>query len=423
MDRTTRSLAGFGVDRRTLLKSAAIGVAGVASPFVQTARAAETVRIGLDDTFTGTYAALGKNEMIGAQLAVEQINAKGGILGRPVELLIEDSTSGDAGAAVQKATKLIERDHVNFLLGNVNSALAQAMAQVANSHGVLHVVPGGHTDAITGDNCHWNVFRVCNTTAMETAAVASVLIKNFGKKFYYLIPDYAFGHTLHSGMERAAKPLGGISVGADLVPLGTTDFSSYLIKAQAANPDVIIFFFAGDDMINALKQAVQFGLNRKFHLAGAQQELEALLGLPPEARVGTWVFEWYWNQPGVPHVEEFVAKVRQKTGGHVPTARTWFGYASTWTCALAAETAKSLDAVKMARALQDFHLPPEVALMPNGAFYRAGQNQLIPDLFVGNAREKGPKDPEDLFEVTEVVKGSSVAGTLEETGCKMNWPA
>ncbi len=224
-------------------------------------------------------------------------------------------------------------------------------------------------------------------------------------------------------MEKSAKALGGIEVGADLTPLGTTDYSSYLIKAQAANPDVIIFFQAGNDAVNALKQAVQFGLHKRFHLAGAQQELEVLLGLPPEARVGTWVFEWYWNQPGVAHVAEFVGKIRKKTGGHVPTARTWFGYASAWTCALAANNAKSLDAPKMAKALQGFNLPPEIALMPDGAFYRASQNQLIPDLFVGNAQPKGLQDPEDLFKVSEVVKGPSVAGTLEETGCKMSWPA
>ncbi len=125
-------------------------------------------------------------------------------------------------------------------------------------------------------------------------------------------------------------------------------------------------------MINALKQAVQFGLDKRFHLAGGQQELEALEGLPPEARIGTWVFEWYWNQPGVPHVAEFVAAIKKKTG-RVPTARTWFGFASTWSCALAANTAKSLDAVKMAKALQGMKLPPEVgadarrAVLPRGA--------------------------------------------------------
>ena len=229
---------------------------------------------------------------------------------------------------MEKARKLIDRDQVDFLVGNINSALAAAMANVSYEKSVFHVVPGGHTDPITGTNCHWNVFRVCNTTQTEANAVAGTLIKTAGKKWYYITPDYAFGHTLQAGMEKAAAALGGTKVGGDLTPLGTTDFSSYLIKAQAANPDVIIFLVAGDDAVNALKQAVQFGLDKKYHLAGAQQELEVLLGLPPEARIGTWVFEWYWKQPNVPHVDEFVAEIRKRSGGHVPTARTWFGYAA-----------------------------------------------------------------------------------------------
>ena len=412
------------LDRRTLVKTAALaGVAQIASPFVVTSWAADNVKIGLDNPLTGHYAAVGKNELIGCQLAIDQINAKGGILGRKAELLVEDSTSGDAGTAVQKARKLIDRDKIDFLLGNVNSALAAAMANVSYEKGVFHVVPGGHTDPVTGTNCHWNVFRVCNTTQMEANAVAGTLITKAGKKWYYITPDYAFGHTLQAGLEKACTSLGGSKVGGDLTPLGTTDFSSYLIKAQAAKPDVIIFLVAGDDAVNALKQAVQFGLDKKFHLAGAQQELEVLNGLPPEARVGTWVFEWYWKQPGVAHVEQFVADIRKRTGGHVPTARTWFGYASVWTCFHAAALAKAIDAKKMAKAMQGYKLPPEVSLMPDGAFYRAGQNQLIPDLYVGHAQSKGASDPEDLFVVEEVVKGEKIAGTLEETGCKMTWPA
>jgi branched-chain amino acid transport system substrate-binding protein len=409
--------------RRSILKAAAAaGIVQVAAPWVIKARGEEPVLIGLDNPLTGTYAAYGANEQHGCELAVEQMNAKGGILGRQVKLLSEDSTSGDAGTAVQKARKLIERDKVNFLLGNVNSALALAMAQVSNEKGVFHMVPGGHTDAVTGTTCHWNVFRICNTTQMEANAVAGTLIKDYGKKWYYITPDYAFGHTLQAGLERASTKLGGTKVGADLTPLGTTDFSSYLIKAQSASPDVIIFLTQGDDMINALKQAVQFGLDKKFHLAGAQQELEPLEGLPPEARIGTWVFEWYWNQPGVPHVAEFVAAVKKKTG-RVPTARTWFGFASAWSCALAANGAKSLDAVKMAKFLQGYKLPPEIALMPDGAYFRAGQNQLIPNLYVGDAQAKGSAGPDDLFKVNTVVKGAEIAGTLEETGCKLTWPS
>src|SRR6202012_823199 len=138
---------------------------------------------------------------------------------------------------------------------------------------------------------------------------------------------------------------------------------------------------------------------------------------PPEARIGTWVLEWYWNQPGVPHVAEFVEATKKRTGP-VPTARTWFGSVSARTGALGAAKANSLKAVEMAKALQDFHLPPEIALGPNPAFYRAGQNQLLASLFVGNAQPSGSA-PDDFFKVTKVVDGAKVAGTLEESGCKM----
>ncbi|MGN6702596.1 MAG: ABC transporter substrate-binding protein, partial [Burkholderiaceae bacterium] len=378
-----------GINRRKVLQIAgAATVAQLAPPFIISARGEQTVKLGLDNPLTGTYAATGKNELNGCQLAIEQINAKGGILGRQAELLVEDSSSGDAGTAVQKARKLIDRDKVNFLLGNVNSGLALAMAQVSNEKGILHIVPGGHTDAITGATCHWNVFRVCDTTRMLTNAIARSLMEKYGKKMYFITADYAFGHTLQEGYDANLKKYGGTKLGADLTPLGTTDFSSYLIKAQSTKPDVLVLLLNGDDLLNALKQVVQFGLDKQIHIAGANIELEVLEGLPPEARIGDWVAEWYHIQPGVPHVDEFVAAIKKKTG-RVPTARTWFGYVGTWSCALAANKAKSLEAVKMAKALSGMELPPEVALMPDKTVYREGQNQLIGSLYVGNAQAKG----------------------------------
>jgi len=411
--------------RRAVLKAGlAIGAIQVASPFVVKTLADEPLKIGLDNPLTGTYAALGKNELIGAQLALDQINAKNGILGRPVQLLVEDSTSADAATAVQKANKLIDRDKVNFLIGNINSGLAQAMANVAFEKGVFHIVPGGHTDSVTGTQCHWNVFRVCNTTRMETNSVSKLLLEQYGKKWYFITTDYAFGHGLQAGFEASLKAANGTKAGGDMVPLQSTDFSSYLIKAQSTNPDAIILLLAGDDMINCLKQSVQFGLDKKFHIAGAQQELEVNEGLPPQALFGDWVFEWYWKQPNVPHVAEFVAEVRKRSGGKVPTARTWFGYTAVHTCKLAAEKAKSVEPVKLAKAMQGLVLPPEVALMPNEPYYREGDNQLMPTLFVGHSQPApAGSDPEDLFAVTQLVKGDQVALPVDQTGCKLVWPS
>src|SRR5581483_6912835 len=138
-----------------------------------------------------------------------------------------------------------------------------------------------------------------------------------------------------------------------------------------------------------------------------QQELEVLEGLPPEARVGTWLFEWYWNQPkDVPGVADFVAAIRKSTG-KVPTARTWFGFAAMHSFGLAANQAKTLDAVKVCHALEGLKLPPEVACQPGTPYYRAEDHQLVPAVFVGHAQSKGTKDPEDLFVVDQVVQGDT----------------
>src|SRR5690242_3466415 len=196
-------------DRRTVLKSAAAAATlQAASPFISKARGETPLRIGMVDPLTGVYAAPAQNEVIGAKLAVEEINAKGGIIGRPVELLVEDSAN-DVGTGVQKVRKLIDRDGVDFVIGDVNSAIALAMSQVTNEKRKLHIVSGGHTDAITGTECKWNVFRVCNTTVMETNSISDLLFQKYGKKWHFITPDYAFGHTLQAGLEKNLKKLGG----------------------------------------------------------------------------------------------------------------------------------------------------------------------------------------------------------------------
>jgi len=411
------------LNRRTVLKTAlAAGVAQVASPFVIRARAADAIRIGMVDPLTGVYAAVAQNEVIGAKFAVEQINAKGGVMGRPLELLVEDSAN-DVGTGVQKTRKLIERDNVQFIIGDVNSGVAQAMAQVTNEKKVLHVVSGGHTDGITGKDCKWNVYRVCNTTRAEANSVSELLFKNYGKKWHFITPDYAFGHTLQQAAAANLQKLGGTITGNELAPLGTADFSAYLIKARAANPDVLLVLPQGSDMVNCLKQIAQFGIDKQIHVAGLQQELESLEAMPPEARVGVWMFEWYWKQPNTPGLDQFVAEIRKRSGGKVPTARTWFGYTSVWTYALAANHEKSLDGVKLAKALGNFELPPEVKLQPNKVYYREGDHQLMTTAFVGKALQKAAGDPEDLFQVDSMVAGDQVNPPVSETGCTLQWPA
>ena len=265
------------VGRRTILKAgAAIAAVQVASPFIIRARGETPVRLGMVDPLTGAYAAIAEGEVVGAKLAAEEINKKGGILGRPVELLIEDSAN-DVGTGVQKTRKLIDRDQVSFIIGDVNSGIAIAMAQVTSEKKILHIVSGGHTDPITGSSCSWNVFRVCNTTLMDANAIGSTVIEKLGKKWYFLTPDYAYGHSVQASFEKVLKANGGTSAGS-LIPIGAPDFSSYLIQAKAYNPQVLINVMGGGDQVNSLKQFVQFGLDKQMAVAGALFELESYTG-------------------------------------------------------------------------------------------------------------------------------------------------
>ena len=282
------------VGRRTILKAGvALGASQVVgAPFVIRALGEEPVKIGMVNPLTGVLSALAQSEVDGAKYAEAEINKKGGILGRQVQLLVEDSAN-DVGTGVQKTRKLIDRDKVDVIFGDVNSGIAYAMSQVTNEKKVFHIVPGGHTDPITGTDCKWNVFRVCNTTTMDAAAVTPELVKRFGKKWFFITPDYAYGHTLQDAFVKELKKAGGNYEG-DMLPINNTEFSATLIKAKGYKPNVLLNNMGGLAQINCMKQFTQFGMQKDMALGGALFELESIKGCPTEAQTGWWT----WNGGG-----------------------------------------------------------------------------------------------------------------------------
>ncbi len=407
------------VGRRTLIKGGAIlGAMQLASPFIIKARGDQPVKIGMVDPLTGSLSALAQSEVEGAKYAVAVLNKSNGILGRQVELLVEDSAN-DVGTGVQKTNKLIDRDHVDVIFGDVNSGIAYAMSQVTADKKVFHIVPGGHTDPITGTNCKWNVFRICNTTSMDAAAITPELVKRFGKKWFFITPDYAYGHTLQDAFVRNLKKAGGEFEG-DMLPIANTEFSATLIKAKAYKPNVLLNNMGGLAQIDCMKQFVQFGMNKDMALGGALFELESVKSVPKEAQAGWWDMEWWWDQPKVPEVVKYVADFR-KANNKTPSARHWFGWVAVYSVKLAAEKAKSLEGPKLAVAMEDMELPPEVALQPGKVFYRKGDHELMPNIFVGDVHPP-QGNPDNVFTVAALVPGEQAAGTVEETGCKMQPP-
>jgi len=390
-----------------------------AAPLPIRAREDPPVKIGMVEPLTGVFKQLAEAEVAGTRLAIEEINHSGGILGREAQLLVADSAN-EIMTGVEQTRRLIDKDQVDFIVGNVNSAIALAMTRVTAEKRKLHIVTGGHTDEITGSQCSWNVFRVCKSTTMEANAIADTLIEKFGARWYFLTPDYVYGHALQAAFELKLRQHGGVW-SADILPIGTVDYSDALTNAAAFRPNVLIDLMGGEDQVNSLKEIARFGLTDQMAVGGALFELESILSVPDAARIGWWTMEWWWNQPEVPGIKAFDAAIRSRTG-KAASARNWFGYAGVRTLAEIANQQKSLDAVALARALQGYTLPADIALDPNRAFFSAADHELISTILVGEVHPPRA-DPFDVFAVRALVGGEKAAGRDAASACRLAFPS
>jgi branched-chain amino acid transport system substrate-binding protein len=416
------------LNRRSFVTLAGAGTAaafGIPAYLPRIGEAADTLKIGLVEPYTGVYAGPAENETAGFQLALDAWNKRGGVMGRKIELVKEDNQN-DPGVGAQKARKLIDQDKVAALVGTVNSAVSLSVSGVAFASGMIFIDSGGHSDNVTGASCHWNTFRTCHSTWMETHATGLSLAKRFGKRWFLITPDYAFGHALEAGYKDVLGKIGGTIVGDELTPLGTTDFSSYLTKIDAAKPDLIIVLVQGDDYTNCLKQMNQFGLLKKYPVGGPQVEIEPLLGLAPDSRAGYWGVEWYYKSDltlgkGNTLAHEFVAQ-STKQFGKPPTARNCFGYVTLDRLLTAMAEAKSLEAVKIAHAIEGSRF---TSIFNGPAYYRKEDHQLMWPMWIAKIRPNGtPGDKYDLFDVLDIEPAEGIEQSIaeKEKVCKLGYP-
>ena len=357
------------------------------------------IRIGAVTPLSGTYAGIGQTVRWGLELATAEINASGGVLGRKLELLLEDEEANPA-VAVQKAEKLIQVSKVNLLTGTVNSASTLAVGQLAERNNVLASTTVSYSDAITGEKCSPNLFRVNARAEQQSITLAAYVARVKPKaKVFYIGPDYEMGRSSVSAFKLYAEKAGLQSVGEFFAPLDSKDYSQYFGPLRAARPDVIYTAVAGNDTVRLLTQMQEFGLLKNVLVTGNAGVINSQnLGAIGTAAEGFISGNNYSPKIDTPENKRFVAayKAAYKTD---PDGFAADSYGLVYLYKLAIEKAGSTDTDKVRAALKNLSWQT-----PQGTkTLRGGDHQAVQDMVVVAVR-KGE------FDVVGKVPGAESIG-------------
>jgi branched-chain amino acid transport system substrate-binding protein len=254
--------------------------------------AAEPIKIALFDPRSGPFKPTGDTYAWAIEFLVEEINQSGGILGRKVELVEEDSQL-KPDVAVRKATKDI-MEGVKFIATGTGTHIALALQQVAAKNKVIFFSYGAEGAEVTGKFCSPYTFRVSPNTEMRSLAIANFLATKPFRKFYAINMDYAFGHDAAQGFIRRVKQVmpDAKIVGDDYHPIANKDFGPYISKIIAAKPDVVFTGNWGVDLVNLIKQSRDLGMKTPFICYYLNDPL-VVMPVLKEAAVGSWACEAY----------------------------------------------------------------------------------------------------------------------------------
>jgi len=340
--------------------------------------AADPIKIGVVTPLSGTYAGIGQQVKWGLELATKEVNAKGGIMGRQVELVYEDSEANPS-VAVQKAEKLYEVGKVDFLTGTVNSGATVAVGQVAERANKLLATTVSFADDITGAKCSPNVFRVNAKAGQQSTALAAWLAKTHPKaKVFYLGPDYLMGRSTVAAFKEAAEKVGATSLGEVFAPLGAKDYSQYFGQLRAAQPQVLYTSVAGNDTVRLFTQMQEFGLLKNLTVLGASgtvtsQNLDAI----GKAANGFTTGVGYSTEIDTPANKTFVAAFKAANKAD-PDLYGADSYGLIYAYKAAVEKAKSTDTDKVRAALRGLTWST-----PQGdKTIRASDNQAMQTMYV-----------------------------------------
>ena len=390
--------------------TAAVGLAAVGAIAIAQAQTPGPLKIGVMEGFSGVYGDLTAGEVEAMQLAIEDVGGK--VLGRSVEILSADhQTKPDVGAAI--ARRWYDTENVKMITGLGTSSVALAVRKIAQEKGLIDINTGAASSDLTGPACsetgaHWvyDTYSLAHVTG-------SAMVKAGGDSWYFLTADYAFGHALERDVSEVVKASGGKVLGAVRHPLSTQDFSSFLLQAQSSKAKVIGLANAGQDTINSIKQAGEFGIVKGGQkLAGLlvfATDVQSLTLPVAQGLVLTESFYWDLNDETRAWTKRYRAKKDR-----LPSMLTAGVYSSTLHYLKAVQAAGSDDAKAVMAKMRE--MPVNDVMTKNGKLRPDGR--LVRDMYLFQVKSPDEsKSKDDIYKLIATVPGDQAYRPLNEGKC------
>lgn len=363
------------------------------------ALAQDALKIGVVTPLSGTYAGIGQQVQWGLDMAADEINEAGGIAGRQIQLIYEDSEANPA-VAVQKAEKLYTAENVEFLTGTVNSGATLAVGQVAERVGKLLATTVSFSDAITGAQCSPNVFRVNARAGQQSAALAAWVKQSMPEaKVFYLGPDYEMGRSTVAAFKENAEAVGAESKGEVFAPLDSKDYSQYFGHIRGAQPNVLYTSVAGNDTVRLFTQMSDFGIREGLTILGASGTVTSQnIGAIGSAAEGFITGVGYSPLIDTPENKAFVEAFNKRNSAD-PDLYGADSYGILFAYKAAVEAAGSTDTDAVRSALEGLSWDT-----PQGTkTIRAGDHQAIQPMYVVQVKD-------GAFTIADSIAGEDAIG-------------
>jgi branched-chain amino acid transport system substrate-binding protein len=372
-----------------------------------------SIKIGILNDMNGPFAdQSGRGSVVAAQLAAEEFASQGG--GLKVEVLSADHLNKpDVGAQIVR--EWVDRDGVTAVADAVNSAVGLAVNTVMAEKHRTFVASNVGTSDLTGKFCQPTTVQWTMDTYALGNTMARAMMGQGADTWYYISFDYALGAALERDSTAVLSSLGGKVLGSVKHPLGTADFSSYLLQAQASGAKVIALADTGADLINAVKQASEFGITRKQTLAGLFTQIVDVdaIGLP--AAQGLTVTEaFYWDLND--NTRSFGGRFGQRFGGRMPTANQAGVYSSVLAYLRAVKAANTIEGEAVVAEMRK--QPIEDMLFGTVTVRQDGR--AVHDMYT--FRVKPPAESRsrwDTYKVLARIPGNAAFRPLDQGGCRL----